>query len=174
MEMNWWQSTWGIWVAEVSTAAKKGNSRRWCVPRAYSVPVSVLRSFKILTTLDDRDHYHPHFTEKHWDAGDEVNRPRRSTQFTTEQGCKPGPSGSLASLLTSLLCHSSKTMIRNQHICKCVCWVSFTHFITSLSSMHLFCDIRIKGSNKRKKKKKKKNQKIQPKNPVSGYCEDAM
>ena len=80
---------------------RRGNSSRWCVLRAYSVPLSVLRSFKILTTLDDRDRYHPHFTEKHWDAGDEVNHPRRSTQFMTEQGCKPGPSGSLASLLTS-------------------------------------------------------------------------
>lgn len=105
---------------------RKGNSSRWYVLRAYSVPVSALRSFKILTTLDDRDHYHPHFTEKHWDAGDGVNRPRRSAQFMTEQGCRPRPSGSPASLLTSLLCHSPKTVIWSQHICKCVCCVLYT------------------------------------------------
>ena len=77
-----------------------------------------------------------------------MNYPRRPTQFMTEQGCQPRPSGSLASLLTSYCVTPRKQWLWSQHSSKCVCCVPFTHFITSLSSMRLFCDIRIKGSNK--------------------------
>lgn len=78
---------------------------------AYCVPGPVLRSLKILTTLDGIGTISIPIAQRTLEALRIAITQGVSAQLMTEQGCQPRPSGSLASLLTSLLCHLENNVI---------------------------------------------------------------